>query len=277
MSGRVHFDMSWTDYRALKRLNFSTLKHMARSPLHYAHAVEWGDAPKPSYSLGAASHCALLEPGRFDSEFVVYSKRRQSKEWDAFEAEHVAKGHTILTQAEYREATAMAAAVRRNPLAAKYLAAGNAEVRVTWDLESPPLGATPGFRFECKAGLDWLTPDAIVEFKSTRDASKEAFEKDVERYRYHTQAAFQVDGHQQATGRRLPHFIIAVESHAPYASNVFRVGEELLRIGREEYTTLLGRLDDCRRTKTWAGYSETELELELPRWAKRFEETLEVA
>src|SRR5690349_11438930 len=129
--------MSREEYDALKRTNFSRLKLLAKSPAHYLHGFGPESAPM---RLGTAAHAATLEPAKFASGFVVYKKRRQSKEWDAFEAAAERAGQTVLTEAEHVEAVAMAAAIRNHPVASRLLSGGNAEVSLTWDIEVPAVG-----------------------------------------------------------------------------------------------------------------------------------------
>jgi hypothetical protein len=257
----IHPGMSRADYDALKRVG--------KSPAHYVHGFSGeSDAMK----LGTATHVAVLEPELFASTYVVYGKRRQSKEWDAFEAAQTAAGKTILTKAEHDEAVAMACAVRSHHVAQQYVSGGQSEVSITWDFEAPEQAGLPAFKFECKGRLDKLLHTAIVDLKSTRDASPEGFAKQCANLGIHAQAAYYSDGYAAATGERLPYVVVAVESSAPHVVTVFRVEGEALEIGRDEYQTLLGRLDQCRQTKQWGGYADGEVSLVLPRWKTKLTE-----
>ena len=60
--------MSDRDYRALEAVNYSTLKHIRKSPKHYLHALENPDT-STNYSMLRAIHALVLEPFSFDRRF----------------------------------------------------------------------------------------------------------------------------------------------------------------------------------------------------------------
>lgn len=103
--------MDFKTYRQLPAVNFSTLKVMGVSPLHYRHAVERPQSePSDAMILGSATHKAVLEPDEFGEDFVVwtgpklpanfvtYEGRRTGPAWTAFQEAHA--GTTILTPKE---------------------------------------------------------------------------------------------------------------------------------------------------------------------------------
>jgi hypothetical protein len=240
-------------YDALKRLSWSRLRLLEKSPAHYRHGV--GD-DSSGFALGTAAHMAVLEPERFAMEYVVYPGRRAGKAWEAFEAEHLAQNKQILNQREYDAAIAIRNAVRSHSRATSYLRGGAAEQTLTWALGE----------FECKGRADYIG-DAVVDLKSTKDGSPKAFAAACARYGYFGQAAWYSDGLFLATGKRKPFVIVAVESSAPHVVTVYRVPDAVLAAGREQYLTLLGRLSYCMKNSFWGGYSEQEeIDLEIPQW-----------
>jgi exodeoxyribonuclease VIII len=74
------------EYRAAHGLNWSRLKVLDKSPLHYKHALENPRADTPALSLGRAFHCALLEPDRYAAEYRVWPGSRVGHVWDAVQA-----------------------------------------------------------------------------------------------------------------------------------------------------------------------------------------------
>jgi hypothetical protein len=249
-------DLSREQYDALNRLNWSRLHLLKKSPAHFK--CGFGDSNASHFRLGTAAHAAVLEPEKFATGFVVYPKRRQGKAWEAFEQEALDAGKQVLSQREHDEATAIRNAVRRNVRANAYLSGGQAEVALTWTIDA---GVA---RFDCKGRADFIG-DAIVDLKSTRDASPRAFAHSCAKYGYFGQAAWYSDGYFLATGRRLPFVFVAVESDAPHIVTVFRVPDHVIDAGRDLYSSLLGKLDHCQRSGFWGGYTETEeVDLELP-------------
>lgn len=94
------------DYGEVPGVNFSTLKHMAKSPLAYRHAVENRRADTPDLAVGRYVHALVFEPdsvaeryavhdGTHPIDYVVYEHGdRRGKVWEAFKALH--EGRTIL-------------------------------------------------------------------------------------------------------------------------------------------------------------------------------------
>lgn len=253
------------EYRAVDAINVSLLKELRRSPLHFQHAKA---NPKESaaMTLGTAAHCATLEPERFAHDFVVWDRRtdsgraapRTGKAWEAFVAE--AGARTVLTVEEYGLAVEMAAAVRTDPVAAKYLASGEPEVTLRWDLDGRP----------CKGRVDWLThmdgEPVIVGLKTARDCRPFMFSSAAARLGYHLQWSWYFDGYR-AIKRRTPRMVeIVVESAPPHAVVAYVIPEDVLDQGRDEYQELLRQLAICERDGRWPGPAETELVLSLPSW-----------
>ena len=258
------------DYQLLKAINQSSLKPLIhRSPKHYLHRLQSPAASTKSQLRGTAGHCAVLEPERFEREYVVFDgARRAGKVWDAFEAEHA--GKEILKADEYEAVLAFQRAVLNDPVAGPYFAgAGVNEATLYWR------DALSGL--ECKARADRIKPDAptIVDLKGTKDASPKWFGRDAANYLYHMQAAFYSDGYQAITGIAPRYVLVAVELAPPHDVVVYQVDEETLAIGREEYRQALQKLVACRMVERWPGCAgNEELVLQLPRWAMPNEDDL---
>lgn len=265
MTGLIKSRLPAADYFALPALNISTLKVLRRSPLHYRHALT---APKTSAAmvLGTAAHCATLEPERFCRDFVAWCAKTESgrtaprtgKRWEAFVAEFGER--TILSEADAELAANMAAAVRGDPVAAKYLAAGEPEVTMEWHLAGR----------HCKGRADWLTSidgqPAIVGLKTSRDCRDFAFGAIAARLAYHLQWAWYFDGYREITGREARMVEIVVESAPPHAVVVYVITEDILAQGRDEYLRLLDVLAECEARDEWPGPATMEHVLSLPSW-----------
>jgi hypothetical protein len=100
-------------YRADPALNWSLIKTIAKSPLHFRHRRDNPRPDSPTFRVGRAVHAAILEPERFAADWVVYAGRRAGKAWTAFFEEH--EGREILNATEYDTVVAMASAVRSRP------------------------------------------------------------------------------------------------------------------------------------------------------------------
>lgn len=256
----------FSDYAAISAVNWSTLKLMRKSPLHYRHALLHRRADTSYFAKGRAIHAMLFEPDRFDADFAVFEgSRRAGKVWDEFETAN--DGKTILKREEFEVCYAAALAVRSSPLMAGYLREGAAEQTIQWtDRET---------RLACKGRIDWLAPRVLVDLKSTADAELRQVQQATARFDYHCQLAFYRRG-LRALGIEVDRVVmVSVERDAPHDVTVAQLDEDSLYLGDEELTELLRRVAQCRETGQWPGRYQQEQVLTLPTW--RFEDDDETA
>jgi exodeoxyribonuclease VIII len=252
--------LSFADYKKIEAVNWTTLKEMRRSPLHYKHRLENERADSDTLAVGRATHTAILEPDLFPIQFAVYDGIRRGKEWEQFKGAHAKQ--TIIKRADYDRCLAMRDAVRAHPLAAPYLAHGLAEQSITW--------TDKGTGIKCKARLDFVSDSrpAILDLKTSATIDAARFGAIAARLGYHDQAAFYSDGFDAVHRQTLPFILIAVENEPPYDVGAFVVEtDEALYLGQREYHELLERVAECRSVDCWPGQYGAERMLELPRWA----------
>ena len=250
--------MTDAEYRAIEACNFSTLKHMSRSPAHYRWAVDAIKSDTPAMRLGRCVHMAILEPARFEREVAVWEGDRRGNAWKDFQAAN--EGREILKTVEHVECRTMASVVREHPIAGPLLdMMTSPEHVVTWDHQ----GVDGAIR--CKGRLDGWHPSGIIDIKTTRDASPEGFCRQSAANAYHAQAAMYLDGARANKLNAEVYHIIAVENVEPYAVAVYEVAGETLTTGRELYWLWLDRVQQCRAKGAWPGYP-LSAQLQLPRW-----------
>jgi hypothetical protein len=247
------------EYRALPAVNFSTLKYMAKSPLHYKHALENPSPVTDAMSIGTAEHCMVLEPSQFPPRYTVWTGgRRAGKEWDAFCLAN--EGKTIIKSDEYDRCVAMRDAVRAHPAAGPILASGGESEKVV-------LWKDPETGLDCKARIDWLC-GSVVDLKTTADGDPRRFASLAARYRYHAQLAWYRWGVEVSTGLAdWPCQLIVVEATPPHDVAVYNIDELTLGAGLDEARELLRRVAECKASGRWPGRFEGEATLNLPRWA----------
>jgi hypothetical protein len=258
--------MPYADYRVVDRMNVSRLKELLRSPLHYRYGL---DHPKQSdaLTLGTAAHCATLEPERFASQFAIWDSRteagamspRRGKAWESFCSAHA--GREVITQDQGALAQQIARAVRADPIACEYLTAGEPEVVMEWHM---------GGR-DCKGRVDWLTTydgkPCLVGLKSARDCRPFQFGAAAAKLGYALQWAWYHDGYVALKAGTSPRMVeIVVESAPPHAVVVYRIPDDVLEYGRDEYMRLLKELDVLEERDTWPGPATEEQILSLPTW-----------
>ncbi len=251
------------EYATIDAINYSTLKEMAKSPLHYQHALRHGKKATTAMNRGTAAHIAVLEPERFATEYAIWEgDRRAGKVWEEFKANATARGKSILKEEELDLALAMRDAVRGHAKASSYLVGGHAEVTIVWEDEETGL--------MCKGRLDFLRDDGTpADLKTTRNIEQFWFSKDCATNQYHVQAAMYSDGAAALTRKESDVFaLIAVESSAPFDVVPYLLHEDVTGPGRDAYRQLLRRVKECRASGEWPGYANgSEMALTLPRWA----------
>jgi hypothetical protein len=266
--GLVH-DLANEAYHAGPGISNSGLAMIAKSPAHYFGLHLDPKRPPPTEKAGqlegTLAHCAILEPGEFDKRYVVGPPgRRGTKAWDAFEAT-LQPGQIGIKADQRAVAFAQAAAVRALPDVAALLSIGKPEVSAYWIDE-----ATGEL---CRCRPDWVHPvndDSVIllDVKTYSDASPHEFARQVARKGYHVQDAFYSDGYAIASGKKVLGFVfVAVESDYPHLACPCMLDDDGRDRGRAEYRRLLDVYAECRRTSTWAGYSQTVELITVPRWA----------
>lgn len=244
-----------------------------RSPAHYKAWLDGAETKdNDDFRLGRALHCALLEPERFESEYVIMptfaedrdkAGKLSTKEGKAKKAAWLAahQGCAVIDPADRAVALAMAASVKEHPSAARVLAGGRAEVTARWKDADTEL--------ECKARADYLVADKgfVVDVKTADNAGADAFARAAAAYGYHRQAAFYQDGFT-AAGIPISSFVfIVVEKTPPYAVALYMIDEAGMAMGRLAVRDAMERLADCLERDAWAAYPEKIQVLSLPAWA----------
>lgn len=228
------------------KIHISRLKLFGRSPAHYKGAVD-----KDEYFLerGTAVHSLLLGGDRV----IGYPGAvRRGKEWDAFEAAN--QDAIILTKAEYGKAEAIAASVRRDPLAMSLLEGQSFEVTVEWVY----LGRA------CSSRVD-VVGDHIAELKCVADASPQRFMWQAVRMGWFAQLAFYQEACAAKHKTRLEDlYIVAVESAPPHVTACYRLDERAVEFGRKQFRGWFERLLMCESANEFPGYCQSVMPLSAP-------------
>lgn len=251
-------------------ISASGLKLFARSPAHYYAAYLDPNRPQrqptAAMKLGTATHCAILEPERFNSEYVAMPEgidRRTMAGKQAY-ADLLASGAEILAADDMASVMNMACSFRDNDIS-----------RALFDrshkVEQSIFATINGVA--CKCRPDFITDDGllVMDAKTTKDASPEEFGRSAWNLGYHIQAAFYRRVIHAATGTT-PDFIFGcVESEAPHLVAFYSVPTYLLEYADGIIDMLLDRYAECKAADLWPGYvAEIEMqELTVPGYAQR--------
>lgn len=271
--------MTEKEYRTHPAISRSDLWKI-RNPEKFKYEREHPSEPTPALLFGQVTHKLLLQPEDYDIDFVTAPEiDRRTKtgraDWEEFLA--VAGDRTVVPRAVYDQAKAMTDSAREVPFVAQLLS-GEHETPFFWIDEL----TEEACKCRIDAGLTLGGGIVIVDYKTTTDASDDAFLRDAFRYGYDFQSAMYLEG---VCMNRLscgvlealqsvipPKFVFIVqEKDPPYAVNIFDSDAAFIRHGYDTYRELLGVYHYCRTSNDWYGYLgkyQTVNTLGLPKWMK---------
>ena len=243
-------DLSRAEYDAIDAVRFSTLKHMATSPLAYRHACDAPSEQTPAMRLGTMAHSLVL--GTADADLAVFpGEVRRGRAWEEFEAAHAGSGRTIVKASELAEAQMIAHAVSNCTRARNLLAIGRAECAVVWEYDGQAVRSRLDWLAWTGCGTPWDGPPRIVEIKTTR--RMDTFTREARWRHYHAQLALYARGVQAATGWAPEVYIVAAQNEAPWDVAAYRVTQATLAAGWELCATWLGMVRACEASGHWPG------------------------
>lgn len=234
-------------------------------PARFRHQAATGTVEvRRQFDLGHAVHTLVLGAG--PNLVYIDAEEWRTKAVKDEVAEARANGAVPLRPSDWTAVLAMTAAVRAHPIAAKLLAVGEPERTLIW--RDPATGVL------CRAKVDWLRPDGIVDLKTTESAAPDALSKAAHNYGYAIQAPFYLRGFRlldlDAAVQREPFFVhIAVEKTAPYLVHVNQLTERAIAWGDRQVSAALEIYRDCSAAGEWPGYPTDEItDIDLPAWVR---------
>ncbi len=249
------------DYGKIKAVNWSSLKHMHKSPLEYKWRTEHPEPRKPEYLLGSAIHCRVLEPDELENRYALCEVRRNKRDMKYKDWLEENEGKEALNAKEWDHVHRSGLAVLNHRVAAEVLDGCRCEEPLSWD--------DPDTGLQCKGRVDAIGPRYVVDLKTSKDPSPRAFTRDAASYMYHGQMSLYHTGATamgKTDGKEMP-YIIAVAKEPPYDVAVYRMKPEDLHAGRALCLSLMGRLQECIASDMWPGCAPDLQYLDLPPWA----------
>lgn len=244
--------MNEREYRQSEGITRTELWRIRESPEKFKWAQEHPEEPTPALVFGAAAHKLLLEFDSFEEEFAVAPDvdRRTKDGREAYnEFLKESEGKTVISSEDYWKVVSMARVAFGTPYVEKLLD-GEHEKPFYWtdDLTGEA----------CKCRLDCLTyideKPVIVDYKTTADASTEAFIRSAINHGYDFQSGMYCEGVEKVTGKKPIFVFIVQEKTAPYAVNIFQADDLMVKRGYDVFRELIGIYHDCKETDNWYGY-----------------------
>lgn len=258
----IHRGLSFADYLAIDAVNASLLKPHAVSARH----AKWKaaeDHDTDALSLGRVVHTAILEPERYEVEYIVSPKvdlrTKDGKQWHAgFCA--AAGDKTPIAQDEDRIARSIVAEIEKLPHIAELVSddASNRELTVVQPDTHHDLDCKA--RIDCL--LDWRGCPTIVDIKTTsaRNLKPHTLRTEIHKFGYHIQAAWYLDLYGRAAGINADTFVfVFCQTTQDMDVAAYQLDQESIEQGRREARQYLQQIVTCRETGKWPGVQPSEV------------------
>ncbi|MCH9730651.1 MAG: PD-(D/E)XK nuclease-like domain-containing protein [Actinomycetia bacterium] len=252
----MELGLSFEEYQSREGLNKSSAVNLLKTPAHFMAAKQAQRKVTPALNRGLALHCKLSDDRHCLAVTPKVDRRTKVGKAVFAEFEQQAVGRIIVTPEVDDQTEAMAEAILAHPIADAYRRQGQHEGSIFFDFDG----------VLCKARVDCLTDECIVDWKSTGDI--EAFERSIATYHYDLQVAWYTEAVRAVTGKALPFRFVVVEDTPPYAVRVFEAGETLWERGSHHMQKCVDIYRQCRERDEWPGYPPTIETAELPHYAR---------
>lgn len=251
-------------YREAKGISSSDLKYLDISPKHYeAYKEGLFSYNNQNFILGDAFHSMILEPERFDDEYVVEDFKgcdlnKNTKAYKEAKAEWLESvgDRQIISKNDYDELLKMKAVV--NKLASPLFKDGEAELSFfAEDRHGIVRKCRPDYYNE-KLGL-------VVDLKTTSARSYEEFKKSLWDFKYHWQQYWYSEVLKLA-GKPVNKFVfVAVSKAAPHLAWVVELEPEWLEIAETEVEEIINEYVRYLQS----GVAQVVKTVDLPYWVKK--------
>ena len=265
----VH-DIDNAEYHSSAGISRSVLMEFRRSPYHYQHKYLVDSShsmPTPAMIMGNLVHTMVLEPHKFDSEFVMRPEmdRRTNAGKQAFNAFTMTlAGRQSVTYEQVAEADAIQKAVMAQPMCEALLMDCKIEQSIYFTHDATGLQA--------KSRPDAWNGSLVIDLKTSADASYRSFQNSAFKYGYFIQAGL-ANAALRSIGIAMEKFVfIVVEKDKPHAVGLYVLDEEAIAYGENQFDELMKGLAICMERNKWPSYELTTLS--VPSYAK-FELTQE--
>jgi exodeoxyribonuclease VIII len=254
-------------YQAWNAISAGRLSDVRRAPLVAFWKKDHPDPPTPAMKFGTAIHSAILEPDIFSDSYVRRPPGHgSSTAYKTAKAELEAAGKEILDDDDWNACIEIGKAARCHPILGPLLGleGTNVELSVVWNAISKS-----GIPVACKCRPDFLDRQTkiIVDLKTTTDATKDAFARQVFDLGYHRTAAHYLDGCRAAGIDVDAYLFFAIEKKPPYLTCLYQIDGASIEVGRTEVEGLIDIWARCLLNGIFPGLSTGVVPVGLPGWA----------
>lgn len=268
-------NISFKDYLRADAISASDILNFQRTPRDFARMkglIEGGIAYESSaMRMGTMVHTHILEPDEFWDRYVVEpdclpngdkirrkasdGSLRKTSEGKAFLDDFNQKNQDkeLITPQEMEQIARAARAVMANSEATQLLKGALIEQSLFWSNKG----------INCKGRPDAVNNGVLIDLKTCRDITPQAFEAESYRRKYHQKQAWYKQGLQMA-GVEINRVTLITLCNDECI--VRDMGDELISRGEEANARTLDRLMECLTKKDFPSWPEI-IPLGIPSWA----------
>jgi len=170
--------MTEKEYRDHPAISQSDIKNLLVSYPEFLYAIK-NNEETPAKILGTAFHCAIMEPEKFVSDYVVFEGEKRTNAAKDKYKELIDSGKIVLTVNDYDMLLGMTNSFQKSEYAS---------LLKDSIIEEPIFFKHQGI--ECKSRPDLIKGKIIVDFKSIDDSSKKSCLNSVLNRKYYLQDNF---------------------------------------------------------------------------------------
>lgn len=267
------------DYYEIDALSNSSLSVLRRSPQEFHERFVTGEQKgeeTDAMRLGSAVHMLALEPGKFDSEYVVLdgpvNPRTQAaygrdtkafSEW--LENAKAYESRKIIIREDFDQSIAIAQAFHGHEIIEGLMSVEGKEFEKTL-LLTYQYDDGSSERVKCKPDCIIPAESIIIDLKTSSDPRPDEFQWSALRYGYYRQAAIYLDACEVYYGKEFRFLFGVVNSKAPHECGVFELTLGDIQRGREEYHELIEEYSRRKLSNNWRSDWQVGIHpLQLPR------------
>lgn len=259
---RVVHDMPAAEYHAAEALGSSTIRALLSStPAHALYKLQ-NSEPSEAMALGTAVHCAVLTPALYKAEIAVAPKcDRRTKDGKDLYARFLESvgDRTVISAEQQVVVESISTEIRDCRTASALLDRCQQRELSLFHLD----------KYATKARLDAYGRGIVLDIKTTRDASRAAFERSISQYGYGIQAAH-YRRVMEGVGLPFTDFIfIVVETEPPYGVAVYAMEEEVIALYEPQVEQAISDWTVCQETQSFRAYPDEIQKVGVPRWLRR--------
>lgn len=258
-------DMGEEAYRAAPGLSSSMVKKILISPAHMLSSITEPQPSTPSMQFGTWLHRAAL----FGLAEMMPAIRPEgldgrTKEGKAWKAEAEATGRTVMTADEHKALSRICENLSNDP---DWVAAITSPKKEISAFSNVTVGGKTVLA-KCRADLI-PAGNAIIDLKTARDVSPDAFSWAVFRYGYHLSAhhylqtantVLKANGEPPKTSM----LFYAIESSAPFQFRKYLLSEKYFLLADSLWCKAVELYHDCLESGLWPGFPNSIGILEPP-------------